>query len=63
MFQTEADSLAGAVIQLLDGRSYLGFRHLPEVGPLGEVLPDQAIGVLVRPSLAGAEGVTEVGRC
>lgn len=57
---SDSRALFRTVIQLLDHLAQLGISDLAEVLSLGEVLPYQAIGVLVSPTLPGAVGITEV---
>lgn len=52
--------LSGAIVQQKQGLLDLGWCHGIEVGALGEELAQQAVGVLVDPSLPGRIGCREV---
>jgi hypothetical protein len=57
-----AERLARAAVQLGRHRIKVLTRMDRKVGALGKVLPQQAVGVLVRAALPGAAGVAEVDR-
>lgn len=59
---SDSRAVFGAVIQLHNHFAQLGIGDLPKIRSLGEVLPYQAIRVLVGPTLPGAVGITEVRR-
>ena len=55
-----AEGLARAVVELGRHRVQIGFRVRPQVGPFGKVLPQKAVGVLVRAPLPGRMGIAKV---
>src|SRR5215218_8117017 len=56
----EVEALAGAVVEFVGDGVELGFADGAEVGALGEVLAQQAIGVLVGAALPGGVRIAEV---
>ncbi len=56
----EAQAFAGSVVELVGDGVEVGFGYEAEVGALGEVLAQQAVGVLARPALPGGVRVAEV---
>jgi hypothetical protein len=57
-----AKALSGTVVEELFDSDDLLFSDLGEVRSLGEVLPEEAIGIFIRPSLPGAMGMREIDR-
>jgi len=56
----EVKALAGSVVEFVRDGVEFGFGDRAEVGALGEVLPQQAVGVLVGAALPGSVRVAEV---
>jgi len=56
----EAQAFAGSVVELVGDGVEVGFGDGAEVGALGEVLAQQAVGVLVGAALPGGVRVAEV---
>ena len=57
---TKAQHLPWPVVESVPNLLYVGLGHRFEVGALGEVLTDQAIGILIESSLPGMIGVGEI---
>ncbi len=55
----EGEAFAGSVVELVGDGVELCVGHEPEVGAVGEVLPEQAVGVLVRAALPGRVRIAE----
>jgi hypothetical protein len=55
------EHLSRGGVEAGDDLIHAGLAHLPEIGPLGEVPPEQPVGRLVRAPLPGAIGVGEIG--
>lgn len=56
----EAQSLARPVVELIGHRVQEGLVVDGDVGALGEVLAQKAIGILIRPTLPGLVRVAEI---
>ena len=59
---SESQSLSGSHIQFTGDFVTFCLSDFAHAHSFGEILPKQAIGVLIAPPLAGAVGITKVGR-